>query len=216
MNLKPAVKHALNILPLGLLALIAWLFARNASAPTPEAATETKAVPAKAAPPVPAVPQVNLDRYTPFDFSEVFKLPAGPKGFEYTDKINSLAGGPVRMEGFMVRHLHDDHEVFLFATFPVLLNQKEYGLADDLPANAVHVRMETPKGQAPAWTKEKLLVCGQLDIGPRQEQDGRISHVRLRADMILRASDRTPVDLLRPIVLQPERVNSSLSASAAQ
>ena len=201
------MKNILSILPIGLLCVLTWLFFRGpAERQTVAAPAAVKTRPAVKGPP--PVPESDLTAYTPLGFQEIFRMPAGPEGLEETEKLLSLAGGQVRMEGFMVRHPHEDPSVFLFTPSPMTLNQREFGLADDLPPSTVHVRLETGPGVAPVFTADKLLICGRLETGARQEADGRISHVRLAAERVLRAADRAPLELLAPVLSQPDRVKS--------
>ncbi len=151
--------------------------------------------------------------YAAFEFGKVFKRPAGPKGLEYTEEARVLDGKKVRMSGYMVRHWHEDASVFLFTEHPMVLNVAEYGLADDLPPDAVHVIQEVLPGRAPDWVRQELVVMGRLELGPRQEQDGRVSQVRLHAERITAADGRSVVEVRRPAALQRMRVNAVRTTS---
>ncbi len=121
----------------------------------------------------------TLSAYSTLSFDEVFVMPAGPKGLEFTEKCKSLKGGKVRMDGYMVRHYNDNPAIFLFAGVPAIHNQAEYILADSLPTSLVHVVMDVRPGDAPVWQPQRITVMGRLELGPRQEIDGRVSHIRL-------------------------------------
>jgi hypothetical protein len=117
-----------------------------------------------------------------------------------------LKGQRVRMEGHMVRHYHDDPTVFLFAPVPAVHNQVEYMLADSLPTSLTHVIMTVRPGDAPSWTPRRITVLGTLELGARQEIDGRVSHVRLLCDHVLDSRSGTPVELRKPLALQKDRM----------
>jgi len=106
----------------------------------------------------------------------------------------------------MVRHYHEDPSVFLFAPLPAVHNQAEYMLADSLPPSLVHVIMQVRPGDAPIWRPQRITVMGRLEIGPRQEVDGRVSHVRLFCDHVADSRTLAAVELRRPLALQRDRM----------
>jgi hypothetical protein len=148
----------------------------------------------------------TLKTYVPFSFDDVYVMPAGPKGLEYTSKAKELKGKKVRMEGFMVKHYHDDPSIFLFAAVPAAHNQVEYMLADSLPTSLTHVIMNVRAGDAPVWKPQRIAVLGTLETGARQEVDGRVSHVRLRCDHVLDSRTSTVLELRKPLALQKDRM----------
>jgi hypothetical protein len=206
----------ISFVPLALLAVVAWRSldpapgaARVASGPVRLAAAEEADGPVS-----PAPAAVNLAGYDTLDMDTVFVKPAGPKGLEYTAATEGLRGRKVRISGWMVKHLHDDPRIFLLHSRPMVLLMSEYGLADDLPPSAVHVILPDRPGWAPPWTPAPLEVCGVLELGPREERDGRISHLRLVAEHVVDRGTQRPVDLCKPIGLQPGRLKSSFLAGA--
>jgi hypothetical protein len=120
----------------------------------------------------------------------------------------------------MVRQANDDPALFLLTPQPMTLNMAEFGLADDLPPQAVHVVLPVLPGQAPDWVRQPLVLYGRLELGSRQEKDGRISQTRLFADHLTAADGRTLIEPRRSVMLQPARVKSGkltpLSASAPE
>lgn len=112
-------------------------------------------------------------------FTNLYKTPIGPRGLEYTDTIRSAVGRRVRFEGYMVRQASPIPYSILLSPLPLALHEKEYGLAEDLPASAVHVFLR--KSPTPFLRPIGGLVAveGMLEIGPREEGDGRVSHARL-------------------------------------
>ncbi len=148
------------------------------------------------------------DSYHVMTFGDVFVTPVGDMGLEFTPKFTKAEGTAVRFVGHMVRHPHDDPRVFLMTPRPMALMMSEYGLADDLPPWALHVILPEEEGSAPEWRPQLLTVCGVLELGPRQEADGRISHFRLRAEHVAHPESRKKIDLMKPVVFQPERLAS--------
>lgn len=56
------------------------------------------------------------------------------------------------------------------------------GPADDLPATAVFVHLQTDQVEPVPYTPGPLLLTGTLALGPMEETDGRVSAVRLLLD----------------------------------
>ena len=111
---------------------------------------------------------------------EIYRRPIGPKGLEYTDRSRSLVGHKVRITGYMVRQTAPVPYSLLLAPFAIQLHEREYGLADDLPANTVHVFFARGTSPVIPHTRGPITLDGVLELGPTEEADGRISHVRLR------------------------------------
>lgn len=117
---------------------------------------------------------------TELKFSEFFVSPVGPRGLELTDRLLSLDGKRVRILGYMVRNERGLPGQFLFAAMPVQLH--DHDSSDDLPAALVHVSVPTNVGQQVPYAPGLMLLTGTLDLGPREEADGRNSLVRLAVD----------------------------------
>lgn len=173
-------------------------------------AQESPAAPEKVSSPPPSSTRPSLAgqarHYTPISFDDIFVTPAGPLGLSYTSKCQNLAGKAIMIDGHMVRHHHEDTSVFLFAPLPTVHNQTEYMLADSLPPSLVHVVMQVRPGDAPAWRPQRLTVMGRLEIGPRQEVDGRVSHARLFCDHVADSKTLEAVELRKPLALQRDRM----------
>lgn len=205
-------KFLAGLFPVLVLAVSAWRFSQpQAASPAPVVAAVTVS---------PQLTDDQVARYAPFDISQTFSLPAGPKGLEYSAAARALDGKPARISGSMVRQANDDPALFLLTPQPMALNMAEFGLADDLPPQAVHVVLPVLPGQAPDWVRQPLVIYGRLELGSRQEKDGRISQTRLFADHITAADGRTLIEPRRSVMLQPARVKSGkltpLSASAPE
>ncbi|MFT3830756.1 MAG: hypothetical protein QM691_13720 [Opitutaceae bacterium] len=136
-----------------------------------------------------AVELAGVDRLPPppagvaeLKFSEFFKTPAGPLGLEPTDKLRALDGRRVRLLGFMVRQAKPSPGIAILAPFALATNEYEYGLADDFPPNVVFVEVPRFADLAVPFTPGPLLLTGTLELGRREEADGRVSLVRLHLD----------------------------------
>jgi hypothetical protein len=114
-------------------------------------------------------------------FGEFFERPVGPRGLAYSEKLRKLQGQRVRVLGHMVRREGAPPGTLLLAPYPVQLDDSEYGLADDLPPNTLFVTVPGAEGEV-RFTAGLLLLTGRLEIGSREEPDGRTSVVRLVLD----------------------------------
>ena len=136
------------------------------------------------------------------EFGELFKTPVGPRGLEYSEKALSLAGKRVRIRGHMVRQARPIPWCFLFSPVPQTLHEREYGLADDLPMNCLHIRV--PKSVAPIVQHRpgSFAITGVLEVGPQEEADERRSVARVimnREDVEAARLVPTP----KPAAVQP-------------
>jgi hypothetical protein len=148
-----------------------------------------------------AAPQVDSSG-VPLGFDEIFVMPAGPLGLEYTAKAKSLIGKRVSITGYMLRNDNIDPAIFFLCETPRSYNEREEGLADSLPPSMVHVILPVKKDCAPAWRGEKMNLYGTLELGPRQELSGRVSNVRLQCDAITDAASGAVLEVRKPIALQ--------------
>jgi hypothetical protein len=119
---------------------------------------------------------------TELKFSEFFINPIGPKGLQFTEKLRALDGKRVQIVGYMVRQENQTPGTFLLAATPVQLHEEHYGLADDLPAATLFVLDPANRNNPIRYAPGLIRVSGILEIGNREEANGRISVVRLRLD----------------------------------
>lgn len=119
---------------------------------------------------------------TELKFSEIFRQPIGPRGLEYTERLRALDGRRIRILGYMARQTKPVDHCFLLAAVPLMLNEIEYGHADDLPATTLHVFTSSDAPEKTPFTPGPLLLTGKLSLGNRLEADGRTSTVRLHLD----------------------------------
>lgn len=115
-------------------------------------------------------------------FDEFFRNPVGPLGLELTDRLSSLQGKRIRILGFMVKQARSTPWTLLLAPFPLKTHEVDYDLADELPANTVRVFLPRSSQPITPHVPGLLLLTGRLEVGDREEADGRHSVVRLHLD----------------------------------
>lgn len=130
-------------------------------------------------------------------FAEFFRMPIGPLGLEPSEKLMALNGKVVRLVGYMVKEDTPTAGRFLLSPLPVSLGDEDESMSDDLPPTAVSVHLRGSKN--PPYVAGLIQLTGTLDVGAKNESDGRVSSVRLvlepeiskqilRAKPLLRAS----------------------------
>ena len=120
-------------------------------------------------------------------FKDFFN-PIGDRGLSLTGRLLGLNGTRIRIRGYVVREDKPCAGRFLLTSLPVQLHG-EYGMADDLPPATVFVTV--PRNlEAPQPKTGLLLLAGTLEIGNREEPDGRTSLVRLTLDSLLQLKSR--------------------------
>lgn len=116
-------------------------------------------------------------------FKEFFKLPAGPRGLEPTAKLTGLDGKRVRIAGYIVKQEQPSAGRFILAPMPVTLAEVADGPADDLPAAVLFVHLDAAdSNHVVRFQTRPVILTGVLEIGAREEPNGRVSGVRLRLD----------------------------------
>jgi hypothetical protein len=136
---------------------------------------------------LPAPPEGVSDLF----FDEFFKLPVGPKGLEMTERLTSLDGKQVRILGFMVKNPQSTPWTLTLAPMPLAIHEKDFGQAEDIPPATVRVILPRSPSPVTPFTPGLLLLTGRLEVGDREEGDGRRSLVRLHLDPPARP---TPTD----------------------
>jgi hypothetical protein len=115
--------------------------------------------------------------------NHLYESPVGPLGLAPTAELVDLVGRRVRMRGYMVEEQDPLPGQFKLALLPAKLAEREDGPADDLPAATVVVHLAKANAQRVVrFDPHPLVVTGVLEVGPREEPDGRVSHVRLILD----------------------------------
>lgn len=127
---------------------------------------------------IPSAPEGVTD----LAFSRIYRTPIGSQGLELTPETAALVGKKVRVLGFMVRQAKPSPGVALLAPFPLVTNELEYSLSDDLPVSTIFVDVPEYADIAVPHAQDPLLLTGRFETGPREEADGRVSHLRLVLD----------------------------------
>ncbi len=123
-----------------------------------------------------AAPGVPLLR-----FADFFKLPMGSKGAEMTPALLAANGRTVRITGYMVQQERAAQGRFMFTPRPVHMSEQADGDADDLPAAWAMVYLDPEqKDFGIPYQRGLLELSGVLSVGRMEEQDGRVSWVRLQ------------------------------------
>ena len=115
-----------------------------------------------------------------FRMVNLFKRPVGPLGLEYTDEAKALDGKQVRILGFQASTDWQEKASLLLSPYPIILHDKEYGQADEIPPGSVYVKM--PANEEARFTPGLLMLAGTLRLGRFEEHDGRHSAARLELD----------------------------------
>lgn len=112
--------------------------------------------------------------------NEFYKLPVGPKGLEPTDKLLSLQGKRVQVQGYMVREEDASPGLLMLTPLPASLAELADGPSDYLPPATLFVRLPAENAAGVVAYRPGLWnVAGTLDLGARPEINERISYVRL-------------------------------------
>jgi hypothetical protein len=126
-------------------------------------------------------------------FRDFYRMPVGPRGLEPTEKLLGLDGRRVRIEGYVVQEEDSLPGLFLMTPTPVALAERADGPADYLPGAAVFVdlRADHAGQKYLAYRPGLWTVVGTLELGGREEPDGRYSYVRLVVDDLSAVRDST-------------------------
>jgi hypothetical protein len=120
---------------------------------------------------------------TALEFRDFYAQPVGRFGMEPSARLRSLDGHRVRLVGYMVESEQPMVGVFMLAPLPVELAEADDGPADDLPGSTVFVHLPGEfAGRIPKYRPGTWEVVGTLQLGAREEANGRYSYVRLLAD----------------------------------
>lgn len=112
---------------------------------------------------------------------DFFQLPIGPRGLVITEGLRQAQGTVVRLTGYVVQQEVATLGQFLLTPRPVRMSQHADGEADDLPPATLFVRLDANQQDwAVAHARGLVEVTGTLDVGRREELDGRVSWFRLQ------------------------------------
>lgn len=179
--MKPnAYLFSLVILPL--VSLSAFSVVAATAEMAPKKATVTAELPK-----LPPAPKGVTD----LRFEDLFQMPVGDYGLEFTAKVKTLDGKKVRIVGYMVHEEVEKGEEdetgvtlgkFMLTPRPASVNYAHYGLCEDLPPQTVYVTAPDLANKPVAFTHKPLALIGTLSIGTKEEPFGRISAVRITLD----------------------------------
>lgn len=126
-------------------------------------------------------------------FRDFYRMPVGPRGLEPTGKLLGLDGRRVRIEGHVVQAEDALPGLFLMTPMPVALAELADGPSDYLPGATVYVHLRADDARQKYLTYRPGLwtVEGTLELGGREEPDGRFSYVRLVVDDLSAVRDST-------------------------
>jgi len=126
--------------------------------------------------PVPAAAAPPLE----LAFADFFAQPIGPRGLEPTPRLTAAAGHEVRLVGFMVQREQPQAGRFFLTPRPVTMAEHADGDADDLPAATVTVVLpDSQRERLVAHQAGPVALTGRLEVGPAEDETGRVSWVRL-------------------------------------
>jgi hypothetical protein len=111
-------------------------------------------------------------------FQEFFRLPVGAYGLEPSERLLEMQGRTVRITGYVADEQDPIPGLLLLAPVPVVLSEREDGPADDLPGSTLFVHLPDD-GDSLRNHRGPVEFTGRLEVGGREEADGRISYVRL-------------------------------------
>lgn len=133
---------------------------------------------------------------TNIKFGDFFRMPVGPFGLEPTDKLVALNGRRVRLVGYVVREEQSAPGRFLLSPLPISLGDEDESQADDLPPSTVFVHLQGVKERVVPYVVGLVKLTGVLELGARDEGDGRVSTVRL----VLDARESKQILRARPVL----------------
>jgi hypothetical protein len=116
-------------------------------------------------------------------FQDFFQQPMGPRGAEITPALLQANGQTVLLTGYMVQQERPMLGHFMLTPRPVRMSEHSDGDADDLPAAWAMVYLDASQQDfAVPYQRGLLQVRGVLSVGRLEEQDGRVSWVRLQLE----------------------------------
>lgn len=118
---------------------------------------------------------------TELRFRDFFRLPVGPTGLDISDTLRQADGQTVRLVGYMVQQEIPVPDRFMLAPRPVQMSEHADGEADDLPPATAMVYLDAEQRDwAVPHVRGLVSVSGRLSVSRVEEQNGRVSWVRLQ------------------------------------
>ena len=115
----------------------------------------------------------------PLSFSEM--LVPSPTALQPSPKLLAMNGKRVRLSGYMVKTAESLLGAFYLTQHPTFCDEEGAGTAD-LPPACVRVVVRGAKNRLLSFVGRPLIVTGILEVGPKTEPDGQVSHLRLILD----------------------------------
>jgi hypothetical protein len=117
---------------------------------------------------------------TDLSFREFFRLPVGPKGLEPTEKLLSLNHKTVRLQGHLVMEEEPLPGLAMMTPVPTALAELADGPADYLPPATLFIHLHSEQAKKFVTHRPGVWTAvGRLELGGKQEPNGRVSYVRL-------------------------------------
>ncbi len=113
------------------------------------------------------------------EFREFFEADASE--LKPSAKLLGLNGRRARLVGFMAQMEQPPDGAFYLCPRPVYADESGAGTAD-LPVESVRVVVPSAKGKKIPFISRPIEVIGILEVGPRAEEDGTVSSIRLTLD----------------------------------
>lgn len=74
-------------------------------------------------------------------FEDIHARPFGPRGLKLSEKVKALDGHRVRIVGYMLNQSPPAEDGLFLSPVPATIGAQDEGLADDVPASALFVRL---------------------------------------------------------------------------
>ena len=120
-------------------------------------------------------------------FSQFFDPAPSRRGLKPSARLLSLEGRRVRIVGFMAQMEMPPKGGFFLCSQPVFAAEGGGGTAD-LPPDAVLVVVSSASGKELELVRGPIEVTGVLEIGSREDEDGRVSRIRIILEKQLEAN----------------------------
>jgi len=122
-----------------------------------------------------------IEKATDLSFNAFYKSSVGPLGLEPSAKLLSLNGKRVHIRGLMVLESAPVPGLLMLTPVPVNIPETEDGAAaDDLPGATVYVHLPSRDAdKIPAYRPGLWDFTGILQLGAKEEANGRVSYLRL-------------------------------------
>lgn len=117
-------------------------------------------------------------------FQDFFKPVIGDRGPEYTERIRSLNGKRVRVQGFMVREQTRKAGVFMLAPWPTRIESDGFCVYEDFPPATLHVLLPEGDQRITPFKPGLFSVIGVLEVRPAEMPDGRNCVASLRIENV--------------------------------